>query len=69
VDCLSERWPAMGGTRRVVATASHGKGEGRGEMMGPAASAAAETTSHKSLDATSDDWTVGKTREKEEKWE
>ena len=28
VDCLSERWPAMGGTRRVVATASHGKGEG-----------------------------------------
>ena len=33
--------------------------------MGPAASAAAETTSHKSLDATSDDWTVGKTRERE----
>lgn len=28
MDCLSERWPAMGGTRRVVATASHGKGEG-----------------------------------------
>ena len=67
MDCLSERWPAMGGTRRVVATASHGKGEGRGEMMGPAASAAAETTSHKSLDATSDDWTVGKTRERKKK--
>jgi len=65
VDCLSESWPAMGGTRRVVATASHGKGEGRGEMMGPAASAVAETTSHKSLDVTSDDWTDSRENERE----
>jgi len=38
-------------------------------MMGPAASAVAETTSHKSLDVTSDDWTTGKTRGKEGEWE
>lgn len=37
--------------------------------MGPAASAVAETTSHKSLDVTSDDWTTGKTRGKEGEWE